>query len=89
MNNQIISREEATNKGLSYYFTGKLCKRGHLSHRYLSGVCASCSKENSQNYRKSYPGRKSIQNKIYADTHRFVINAKKLETTSRKTSSYP
>jgi hypothetical protein len=39
----ITERETARLAGLKVYFTGKLCKNGHVSHRYVqSGTCAEC-----------------------------------------------
>lgn len=43
MEYEIITRAEAKEQGLTYYFTGKPCKRGHLSKRQTSnGSCQSC-----------------------------------------------
>lgn len=40
---EIISRKEAIGRGLSRFFTGKKCRRGHLSERYtVSGNCIDC-----------------------------------------------
>lgn len=39
---KIISRKEATARGLKRYFTGKPCRNGHLAHRYIDGRCARC-----------------------------------------------
>lgn len=39
---EIISKKEAVKDGLKYYFTGRPCKRGHLSKRYLGGQCQEC-----------------------------------------------
>ena len=40
-----ISRTDARAQGLSRYFTGKPCKRGHIAERILaSGTCIECSK---------------------------------------------
>jgi hypothetical protein len=47
----IISRKEAKARGLKQYFTGKPCKRGHISKRLLStGVCLECSKISCSNF---------------------------------------
>lgn len=41
----IISREEALEKGLIRFFTGVPCKRGHISEIYVSGsACIECAK---------------------------------------------
>lgn len=40
----VVTRVEATARGLSRYFTGKPCKREHLSERRLSdGECTACA----------------------------------------------
>ena len=43
MTDKIISRKEAIQQGLKFYFTGKPCKSGHTSERYTSnGRCREC-----------------------------------------------
>ena len=38
-----VNRKEAIKRGLKYYWTGKLCKKGHLSFRYISSShCVIC-----------------------------------------------
>lgn len=45
-----ISKREAVAKGLRVYNTGKPCKHGHISDRYvLSGMCVECSRERGRN----------------------------------------
>ena len=45
MSKHRISRTDARAQGLSRYFTGKPCKRGHIAERILaSGTCIECSK---------------------------------------------
>jgi hypothetical protein len=39
---EIISKKEAKDLGLNRYFTGKPCKHGHLSERYMCNGCVSC-----------------------------------------------
>lgn len=44
MESNIISRTDAENQGLKYYFTGIPCKRGHISKRFVhSRNCYHCS----------------------------------------------
>ena len=38
----IVTRSEAINLGLTRYFTGKLCKKGHLSERNMFWQCLAC-----------------------------------------------
>lgn len=61
---QIISRKDAKSLGLTYYFTGKPCKRGHVAARLSSsGNCVECKsilsssdsyKEQKKEYQKEY-----------------------------------
>jgi hypothetical protein len=42
-NTEIVTRDAAQERRLKRYFTGVLCKRGHLAERYTStGACVSC-----------------------------------------------
>ena len=42
-NMEIISRDQALASGQRYFFTGKPCRRGHVSKRYtLNGGCDEC-----------------------------------------------
>jgi hypothetical protein len=41
----IIGRREAKERGLTSYFTGKPCKRGHIAKRQLNGTCVMCAPE--------------------------------------------
>lgn len=58
---QIITFEEAKAIGQNWYFTGKPCKRGHVSKRYFNGgrpgACYECARQNA----------KARQQRIYAD----------------------
>lgn len=52
---QVITRSEARNLDLTHYYTGKVCKRGHLSKRRVSTkTCCQCSNED-QIVRRSNP----------------------------------
>lgn len=39
-----MKRAEAKAQGLKFYNTGKPCKHGHLSDRYVGGQCVECVK---------------------------------------------
>lgn len=42
---EILSRKEAIEKGAKFFFTGKICAKGHIAHRYIaSGQCRECAK---------------------------------------------
>ena len=46
----LISKREAISKGTDRYFTGKPCKRGHISERYVkSHNCIACQNDHNQN----------------------------------------
>lgn len=39
----VVTRSEARNQGLKYYFTGKPCKHGHIDYRHTrNGYCTGC-----------------------------------------------
>lgn len=46
MTDGIITRAEALAQGLTHYFTGKPCKRGHVDRRFTRNLtCMSCDRE--------------------------------------------
>lgn len=45
---EIISKKDAKEKGLEFYYTGVPCKYGHLSKRRISGQCLECDRSYSQ-----------------------------------------
>lgn len=79
---EIISRKDAKEKGLSYYYTGVECKRGHFSKRRVdSGQCYECAKERRkrvyQEGKESRPSSvtyKSFCNKCKEDTEHYFSN---------------
>lgn len=51
----IISKQDAVSRGLIYYFTGKPCKRGHVSKRYVgNSACAYCKNEHNKIRNQQY-----------------------------------
>lgn len=71
----IVSRQEAKERGLKFYFTGKACKHGHVVERSVNSGCLACQKAYQQTpeykaARKAYhqkPERKAAQ-KAYQQT---------------------
>lgn len=52
----ILSRKDAAFSGLPRFFTGKPCKYGHLSERYVTtGACIQCLRAFSAQYRQAAP----------------------------------
>lgn len=48
-----LTRQQAAQKGLHRYYTGKPCRNGHDAERYTStGSCVVCSRENVNAYHK-------------------------------------
>lgn len=45
----ILTRNDAITSGDLFYFTGKPCNKGHMSHRYVSTFqCVECSKDHKR-----------------------------------------
>lgn len=67
-NHVIISRKEAKAKGLTHYFTGKPCLRGHIARRHVTYTrCLECANESFKQWRVDNPEiAKAIDAKSYA-----------------------
>lgn len=56
--NNVISRSEAKALGLRKYFTGKLCKHGHVDFRRSNcGGCLTCMRERGARFLQANPGK--------------------------------
>lgn len=56
MPQEIITRKEAREKGLRYYYSGIPCVHGHLSNRRTSsGYCLTCNLLAVRQYQKDHP----------------------------------
>ena len=66
---ECISRKEAIQKGLSKYYTGRPCKRGHIAERYTAGACVVCVSERKaelyQQRREEVLAYMKVQGAIY------------------------
>ncbi|MCU6683323.1 hypothetical protein M8320_15120 [Leclercia sp. H6W5] len=52
---KIITRMQAAKEGLNKYCTGKPCRYGHLSQRYvLNGTCVQCAMESANKHRSEF-----------------------------------
>lgn len=57
---EMIGRWEAAALGLPRFYTGKRCRKGHNSERYvLNGVCCECAVERVTNERKKIREQKA------------------------------
>jgi hypothetical protein len=53
---EIITRKEAKEQGLKFYFTGKTCKHGHVSKRHVDNAgCVECMKTTQREWRREKP----------------------------------
>lgn len=72
---KLITRTEAIASGLKHYFTGKLCKNGHLDVRTVSKCeCVSCAKVNSQRAEAKRPDRRE-EMAVYRSENKDRINS--------------
>jgi hypothetical protein len=86
----VMTRQEALKAGLTRYFTGKPCPRGHISERRVSGACGDCARELKREYNKTSLVAKvgkarsqknnrasaNARNRKYAETHREELRLK-------------
>lgn len=66
---EIVTRQYALANGLGKYFTGKLCRKGHVAERWVAGACVQCvsdrKKELYQENRDSVLEYMKTQGAIY------------------------
>ena len=64
---EIITRQEAKEQGLTHYYTGKPCNKGHISKYYVrAGKCFQCIKEKQKKWRAENQERYlESQKKLY------------------------
>ena len=61
---EIISQKEALEKGLDFYSTGILCKRGHISDRRIeNGDCVDCARVRANQWFLNNQVRRSVSAK--------------------------
>jgi len=60
----VIPRAEAKARGLTRYYTGNPCKRGHVSSRIVTDAsCAACKNEKRREWTKANPDRVREKNR--------------------------
>lgn len=63
---QIITLRAAELAGLKHYFTGKLCRNGHLKPRYVATWrCVECTINHVLNWQKANPEKKREKQNRY------------------------
>lgn len=87
---KIISRAEAKAKGLKYYFTGEICKRGGVSHRRVSDKACTCDncRDVKRHWRKK--NRESIaeRNRRYYEENQEFIKEKSRNRRAENSGLY-
>lgn len=82
----VISRSEAKSQGIKKYFTGKPCKFGHISHRYVSSFqCFECTQQEEHKLKKSAATKAWVISnpERAADNHRRKYESNKIAIRAR------
>lgn len=70
----VISRKQAKEQGLKYYFTGKKCVNGHISkRRTVKGDCLQCIRERDVKSYNNNPSKFKEKQKIFYQENRSRI----------------
>ena len=78
---KIISIQKAINEGLKYYFTGKPCKFGHFSKRYIANrTCYECITSSINKFR--------IENPQIVKERKHNSYVKNKESVKKKSKAY-
>ncbi len=90
----IISRAEAKEQGLKFYFTGKPCKQGHIANRFISTCsCIECDgeyrksdkcKESQREYKKSDRSKESQREYKKSDKYNEYRNSDKFKELKKE-----
>ena len=73
----IKTRNQAINDGDKIYFTGKPCKHGHISPRWIFGACCECKKLIDKNYKQNNKEHIKKYHKIYSKKNYTTENRRK------------
>ena len=77
---EIITRQEAKKRGLSRYYTGEPCQKGHLSERMVGNKnCLACHRERAERRRTTQGERVKTQKAADYRRHREARIAKVAE----------
>lgn len=72
---EVITIAEARERGLRFYFTGKQCVRGHISHRYVDArKCSQCAVEDSKAAQLKNP---DISKRFYEKNKQRILEKKR------------
>ena len=84
----LISRKQAVLSGFLFYVTGKPCKRGHFSERFVSNrQCKDCWSESTCSWYKANKEAVLIKQKIYGQKNAEMRSAQR-KTRYAQNSAY-
>lgn len=98
---EVISRKNAREKGLKYYFTGNSCKNGHIVERLVSnGICKTCAYKRtkewfernpkySSEYDKRNPDKTYLKTKKYREANPEIFRNHCYTRKARKLLAIP
>lgn len=74
---KVVTRKEAREQGLLRYYTGKPCKNGHLTERYVAkGTCLDCGKLANDKFHSTNPTKASEWAIRYANNNKEKVLAR-------------
>lgn len=87
--NTLLSKTDAIQQGLKYYFTGKPCKHGHISKRFVSnGHCCDCIKIRHLHWRKEKPEKTNAASKRWRQRNVEKVREYKVKHTRENRERY-
>lgn len=74
---ELITRDEAIARGLKRFFTGKPCKHGHITERFVKGwLCYGCSDARAKQWVSENKDRKDQVDAAYREANREALRDK-------------
>lgn len=81
---EVISKEQAKDKGLHVFFTGVACNHGHVCERYVrSGACAECSRAGYRKWREKNKDKAEEATKRWRANNKEKVRKQKREWKER------
>lgn len=87
---KIIDHKTAISLGLKRYYTGKVCRRGHVAERYTAGACVACVSQLKQQYyqenKEKILAYVKVQGKLYrqANPEKRAANSRKWKLNNKE-----
>jgi HNH endonuclease len=85
-NREIITRKEAIELGIKYYFTGNPCKHGHVAKRYIgNNGCIVCTLHRSRLHKLTYiPKPRDVKKRREQEREIYHANIERSRIRARK-----